>query len=78
MLIYFYEADGVTPYSNTRHEMVGGTQENPVLEYVAEHMVCMCPGRKVGDVFSLTSNGGYSRNRWEVFEFGKAKKVYDK
>tara|TARA_Y100000310_G_C20308705_1_gene635193 strand:+ start:328 stop:558 length:231 start_codon:yes stop_codon:yes gene_type:complete len=75
MLIKFYKFDGITPYEETRTVMIGGTQEDPILGNVTKPLVVMCPNRKVGEAFFLTTNGGWSRPRFHVFEEGKAKRV---
>lgn len=76
MLIYFFKADG-SPYMEGKTAMVGGTQENPVLQWIEKRLVVYCHNRKIGDKFSMQTNDGYSNPSFLIFEDGKARQVYE-
>jgi len=60
MLVKFYNTDG-TPVTSSRRIMVGGSQEDPEVEFRTEEMMSNCPCVRVGDVIFTRWNGGYSK-----------------
>ena len=75
MLIRFYKYDGVTPYTELKTGKVGGSQEDPILGNVERKLIVMCPNRKVGDIFNLRTNDGWSNPKFKITSEGKAKQV---
>ena len=68
-VVQLYKMDGETPVFEVKHEMVGGTQEDPELEWVKRPMIIPVEG-DIGDRFDISEGLGSMTKVYEIIELG--------
>lgn len=68
-VVQLYKMDGETPVLEVKHEMVGGTQEDPELEWVKRPMIIPIKG-DIGDRFDIKEDLSSMTKIYEIVELG--------
>lgn len=68
-VVKLYKMDGETPVFEVKHEMVGGTQEDPELEWVKRPVIIPVEG-DIGDRFDISEGLGSMTKVYEIVELG--------
>lgn len=68
-VVQLYKMDGETPVLKAKHEMVGGTQEDPELEWIKSKVIIPVKG-DVGDIFDLKEDSYSMTKSYEIVELG--------
>ena len=68
-VVQLYKMDGETPVFEVKHEMVGGTQEDPELEWVKKEIIIPVKGG-IGATFELKEDPYSMTKTYEIVELG--------
>jgi len=68
-VVKLYKGDGETPVFEAKHEMVGGTQEDPELEWVKKEIIIPVKGG-IGDRFDIKEGLSSMTKIYEIVELG--------